>query len=259
MPFLDDNLAYIVYDTASGKHFVIDGADIAAYREVREAYGIEGAPEALFSTHKHWDHAGHNEQFVQAYPGLRVISGINEPVFASNENLADGQSSEGLLNGSVIMTAFETPCHTAAHNMFILDVLTGDLDVKKMIFTGDCLFEGGVGMFFEGNAAQMFTVFGRLFEKVTNPAECALFFGHDYGWKNYQWAAGEAMGMLDENSCTDKNKPWATKKAVNERCDELRNLRESGHYSTGTLLSQEMETNLFLLGFLQSQQEGAAD
>ena len=37
--------------------------------------------------------------------------------------------------------------------MFIMRVVTGAAandGVDTMIFTGDCLFEGGVGMFFEG-------------------------------------------------------------------------------------------------------------
>lgn len=73
-------------------------------------------------------------------------------MYAGNENLTDGQTLSDLLSGSITLQAFETPCHTAAHNMFIMTVkdLNGNEEVNKMIFTGDCLFEGGVGMFFEG-------------------------------------------------------------------------------------------------------------
>ena len=97
MPFLEDNLAYIVLDKTSGKHFLVDPADIQAIDEVKKAYGVTGAPEAIFSTHKHWDHAGQNQEFLDRYPGLRIISGVNEPVYASNENLADGAKIEDLL------------------------------------------------------------------------------------------------------------------------------------------------------------------
>ena len=73
--------------------------------------------------------------------------------------------------------------------MFIVTV-EGAQDVNKMIFTGDCLFEGGVGMFFEGNPEQMYTIMDNLFNRriTENHERCALFFGHDYGWKNYMWA-----------------------------------------------------------------------
>ena len=60
VPFLEDNLAYIVLDTVSKSYFLVDPADFEAIEEAKNAYGITGAPSAVVSTHKHWDHAGHN-------------------------------------------------------------------------------------------------------------------------------------------------------------------------------------------------------
>ena len=60
VPFLEDNLAYIVVDKSSGRYFLVDPADFEAVEEVKRAYGVEGTPEAILTTHKHWDHAGHN-------------------------------------------------------------------------------------------------------------------------------------------------------------------------------------------------------
>ena len=152
------------------------------------------------TTHKHWDHSGHNWRFAEAYPGIRIISGTNEPVHSSNENLDDG-SSVVLLQGSegsVSVEAFETPCHTTAHNIFIVTLDDGD-DVKtRLMFTGDCLFEGGVGQFFEGDAAQMYNIFENLFTRristSTDQENTFMFFGHDYGWKNYMWASNYVFG-----------------------------------------------------------------
>ena len=148
-------MAYIVHDGATGKFFLVDPADLDAVDEVMQEYGIQGAPEAILTTHKHWDHAGHNDRFAQAYPGIRIISGRNEPVYMATEGVEDATLVNNLLGGAVVLEAFETPCHTAAHNMWILrlDDAGQQADgVNKVIFTGDCLFEGGVGMFFEGNA-----------------------------------------------------------------------------------------------------------
>ena len=94
------------------------------------------------------------------------------------------------------MQAFETPCHTAAHNMFIMEIKDMAEGVNKMIFTGDCLFEGGVGMFFEGVPSQMYDIMDNLFNRLITQDHdrCALFFGHDYGWKNYLWAAEHLLG-----------------------------------------------------------------
>ena len=60
VPFLEDNLAYIVLDTESKKYFLVDPADIDAIDEVKKEHNIDGPPEAILTTHKHWDHAGHN-------------------------------------------------------------------------------------------------------------------------------------------------------------------------------------------------------
>ena len=52
--------------------------------------------------------------------------------------------------------------------MFIMTVVGAQEGVNKMIFTGDCLFEGGVGMFFEGNPRQMYENYDNLFNRKIN-------------------------------------------------------------------------------------------
>ena len=209
------------------------------------------------TTHKHWDHAAHNQWFVDTYPGIRVISGTNEPVFASNENIADGDTLTNLLDGSITVEAFETPCHTRAHNMFIVTIV-GAQDINKMIFTGDCLFEGGVGMFFEGNPEQMYTIMDNLFNRriTENHERCALFFGHDYGWKNYMWAHDFVFnGETTFNKFVQdgSNQSWFDLRLrVERRNADLMEKREQGFANTGTLLSEEMETNLFMIAFLEA-------
>ena len=49
--------------------------------------------------------------------------------------------------------------------MFIMTVVGAQEGVNKMIFTGDCMFEGGVGMFFEGNPRQMYENYDNLFNR----------------------------------------------------------------------------------------------
>ena len=72
----------------------------------------------------------------------------------------------------------------------------GDISVRtpnQFLFTGDCIFQGGVGMFFEGCAGGMAVIFDELFDKRFPVKQVhdrvALFYGHDYGWKNLTWAA----------------------------------------------------------------------
>ena len=58
----------------------------------------------------------------------------------------------------------------------------------NMIFTGDCLFEGGVGKFFEGSPRMMHSILKELLlEPERDPSLTTMFYGHDYGWKNMKW------------------------------------------------------------------------
>lgn len=106
--------------------------------------------------------------------------------------------------------------------MFIMDVVDLPVGVNRMIFTGDCLFEGGVGKFFEGNPEQMFTIFENLFNHrvPTNQENCALFFGHDYGFMNYDWARNYLFAEKEFPETSDRT-PISLKNRVNERYEKL--------------------------------------
>ncbi len=56
----------------------------------------------------------------------------------------------------------------------------------SIIFTGDCLFEGGTGMFFEGTPLMMRNIMNGV--KMGVKPTTRLFFGHNYGYWNYLWA-----------------------------------------------------------------------
>lgn len=54
------------------------------------------------------------------------------------------------------------------------------------MFTGDCLFEGGTGMFFEGTPLMMRNIMDGV--RTAIKPNTKLFFGHNYGYWNYLWA-----------------------------------------------------------------------
>ena len=56
---------------------------------------------------------------------------------------------------------------------------------QKMVFTGDTLFLGGCGRFFEGTADQMYSA---LIEKLSNlPDDTQVFCGHEYSLGNLKY------------------------------------------------------------------------
>lgn len=57
---------------------------------------------------------------------------------------------------------------------------------EKAVFTGDTLFLGGCGRFFEGTAEQMYSA---LIEKLSSlPDETKVFCGHEYALQNLKFA-----------------------------------------------------------------------
>ena len=54
--------------------------------------------------------------------------------------------------GSLNILCLSTPCHTKGHICYYVTDAQGD---SKAVFTGDTLFLGGCGRFFEGNGSQM--------------------------------------------------------------------------------------------------------
>ena len=54
--------------------------------------------------------------------------------------------------GSLNVLCLATPCHTKGHICYYVTDAQGD---SKAVFTGDTLFLGGCGRFFEGNGSQM--------------------------------------------------------------------------------------------------------
>lgn len=96
-----------------------------------------------------------------------------------------------------------TPCHTVGHILYYcestLDAATAHIEVSmehnglyqhvkninRCVFTGDTVFLGGCGKFFEGTAEQMLNAMDRFREF---PDDTKIFCGHEYTIKNFEFA-----------------------------------------------------------------------
>ena len=102
----------------------------------------------VLTTHHHWDHAGGNQKLLELRPDLHVIGG-DDRIDALKQKVAQGDQVK---IGNLNIECFATPCHTTGHICFyVTDADNG----SKAVFTGDTLFLGGCGRFFEGDGAQM--------------------------------------------------------------------------------------------------------
>ena len=108
----------------------------------------------------------------------------NKPVF-------DGEMIT--FTDKVSFRAIHSPCHTIGHMMYFTEFKDKDGKKDSFIFTGDCLFQGGVGMFFEGTPRQMLAIIKDMVLKL--PPTTQMFFGHEYAYSNYKFA----KSILPEN------------------------------------------------------------
>ncbi|KAF5702791.1 hydroxyacylglutathione hydrolase [Fusarium globosum] len=84
--------------------------------------------------------------------------------------------------GEITFKGVHTPCHTQDSICFFVE------DGKdKVVFTGDTLFIGGCGRFFEGNAEEMHEALNKRLAAL--PDDTVVYPGHEYTKANVKFAA----------------------------------------------------------------------
>lgn len=223
-PIFDDNYAYLVQDQAGSASFAVDPADPKAAIDAVGAT-LSGELTTILTTHKHWDHAGGNADLARHYPDISVYgpaAGLEtEPIPALTHGVSDGDSWS---LGNMSITAMHTPCHTKGHMMYLVEA-SGHTPV---LFSGDMLFAGGCGRFFEGTAKDMHTSLQRVVDAV--PPETLVFFGHEYTLTNLRFAM-----TVDPSNVMLRDRLAAVEAA-----------RAAGQRTVPTTIEEELATNPFL-------------
>lgn len=123
----------------------------------------------VLTTHKHHDHAGGNITIAKMIPGLEIVGGDKDHVQGCTSKVKDGDK---ISVGKIEITCLHTPGHTVGHICYY--ATEGE---QKVVFTGDTLFVGGVGRFFEGTPEEMQH---SLIEKLGKlPPETLVYCGHE--------------------------------------------------------------------------------
>jgi hydroxyacylglutathione hydrolase len=162
---LSDNFCYYVYHKSDiKKGFFVDVSEPEKLQAFAKVYGIESITNIL-TTHKHADHSGGNKSLLEAIPDLKVYGGAHDNIPGCTNPINDGDIFE--ING-IKIKCMHTPCHTKGHILYFCESAESveDTDIEKVvegnyqhvknidrcIFTGDTIFIGGCGRFFEGTA-----------------------------------------------------------------------------------------------------------
>eukprot|EP01098_Paradermamoeba_levis_P012123 TRINITY_DN5248_c0_g1_i1.p1 TRINITY_DN5248_c0_g1~~TRINITY_DN5248_c0_g1_i1.p1 ORF type:complete len:259 (-),score=79.56 TRINITY_DN5248_c0_g1_i1:127-903(-) len=220
VPILSDNFSYFLIDEANGVAAVVDPAEPTKVYE--EAQKLKLKVTTILTTHHHWDHAGGNEQFFSLIsdPNLVVVGG-DDRIPALNKKVTGGDKFKV---GSIEVKVLFTPCHTSGHVLYYVE----HPNSSPVLFTGDTLFIGGCGRFFEGTPSQMFSA---LIEVVSAlPKNTQIYCGHEYTIKNLQFA----LTLEPQNKALKDKLEWAT------------NQRKNGHPTVPSLLEEELAFNPFM-------------
>jgi len=219
VPVLKDNYSYLIIDE---KQNVAAAVDPAEPNKVVEAASMHNVKIGIvLTTHHHSDHAGGNTEMLTKVPGIDIVGG-EDRVTAVTKIVKGGDTFNV---GSLNVKVHFTPCHTKGHVLYeVSDPSQG----PAALFTGDTLFIGGCGRFFEGNAEEMYSNLIKVIAKL--PAHTQIFCGHEYTVRNLEFAT-----TLEPNNDAIKNKlAWA------------RVQRENGLSTVPSTVAEEMTFNPFM-------------
>lgn len=174
---LDDNYMYLITDRTSKCAAIVDPVQPDKVSAAVKSAGVQLV--AALTTHHHWDHAGGNEQLAQLYPKLPFYGG-DDRIGALSNKVTHGDTFQ--IGGLDVRCLF-TPCHTSGHICYYVTDAAG----HGAVFTGDTLFIGGCGKFFEGTGQQMFDALVNILG--TLPDDTKVYCGHEYTVSNLKFAA----------------------------------------------------------------------
>lgn len=176
-----NNYAYIVSDEETKEGVIVDPANPdEAGPPLLEAIKSGALKlKSIVNTHHHWDHSGGNSKILSSLSEKVPIVG-GKDCQAVSDTPAD--RSKFSIGKNIEVTALYTPCHTQDSICWFMEDKSKD---ERVVFTGDTLFIGGCGRFFEGTATEMNTALNKTLASL--PDDTKVFPGHEYTKANVKF------------------------------------------------------------------------
>jgi len=242
----EDNYAYLVVDNSSGKAALIDAGEKKVDNLIGQIkkQGIElSSLSYIFSTHKHADHSDGNAGFLEAIEGLKIVGPKIDNVPSANVPVSDGDE---IVVGNLVFRCIHTPCHTKGSMCYLVSPASSKPEdspfsasskLPAVLFTGDTLFIGGCGRFFEGTGEDMYNA---LLKKISAlPDRIRLYTGHEYTVNNLLFG----LAVEPDNEHMKSKLEWARKQV------------DEGKWTQGSTIGEEKQINVFMRVHEQTVQE----
>ena len=210
------NYIWLIEDCQTKEVIVVDPTEADLVKKYCDEHQL--SLKQIWLTHWHKDHIGGvpeliTEKNIPVYGPGEELSHIP---FLSHPLMHDDQFEFNGLKTEIIAV----PGHTLGHIVYFID----ELDT---VFCGDTLFAMGCGRMFEGTPEQFYHSLNRL---ASLPPRTQVYCTHEYTLSNAQFA----LHIEPEN------------RAIQQRAEEIRQLRERGEITLPSTIELELETNPFL-------------
>lgn len=173
IPALEDNYMYLLIDSTLKSAIAIDPVEPEKIFKCMRTENV--SLKAVLTTHHHLDHAGGNARVIEKIKDIPIYGG-DDRIEALTSKLSHNEMFQV---DKTVIQCLHTPCHTSGHVCYFIK------SNEPICFTGDTLFIGGCGRFFEGSAEQMHRSLGILSQL---PLNTQIYCGHEYTISNLKFA-----------------------------------------------------------------------
>ena len=199
VPLGRTNYCYFVQDTSTGLLGVVDPGDHDYLVSIASNF-FHCEISAVFLTHKHWDHSAGIHQMLQTYPNIKTYASNLEKIPDISDRVGD---SELIKFGNTIIKSILTPVHTNGSVCYYIQ----PENAPGILFTGDTLFVGGMGAFFEGDIKKACSSISKI---NSLPDNTYIFPGHEYSETTLKFA----LYLQPQNKVLLKKASWVVKRRV---------------------------------------------
>uniref|UniRef100_A0A4W3JSQ3 Hydroxyacylglutathione hydrolase, mitochondrial n=1 Tax=Callorhinchus milii TaxID=7868 RepID=A0A4W3JSQ3_CALMI len=192
LPALADNYMYLVIDSETKEAAIVDPVEPqkASGELVVDAAKKHGVTlTTILTTHHHW------WVFVSGRTCFANGSRAKRDLTRAHTHAHNAHV------GCLKVKCLFTPCHTSGHVCYY--VTEENSNEPPAVFTGDTLFVGGCGKFFEGSGEEMYRALIDILG--TLPPETRVYCGHEYTINNLKFA----LTVEPDNEAIKQKLAWA--------------------------------------------------